>query len=384
MSGVPGPIRVVHMQKFSGISGSEGHLQQLLTTMDRARVAPSLVMLGGADDARERTFRTALETAGIPVHRFPILFDIDPALVGRLVRWFRRECPTIVHTHLLHADLHAGLAARLAGVPVLISTKHNDDRFRQREPVRTIERLLARRTDRVITISDALRSFYLRVSSADPSRVTTILYGYAPPGDPAPDAAEARRAAAVPDGAPLILAVGRLVDQKGHDILLRALPLMARHQPEPWLIIAGTGNRGRELARLAEDLGLSGRVRFPGHVDDIRGLMRAATVLAHPARWEGFGLVLLEAMANDLPIVATAVSAIPEVVASGETGLLVAPDDPVALAGALDRVLADGSLRAGLADRGRRRLADVFSPVRMAAEHVQVYEAALARAGAAR
>jgi glycosyltransferase involved in cell wall biosynthesis len=111
--------------------------------------------------------------------------------------------------------------------------------------------------------------------------------------------------------------------------------------------------------------------------------MQAATVLAHPARWEGFGLVLLEAMANGLPIVATAVSAIPEVVDDGRVGLLVPPEDPAALARAMDRFLADATLRSAHAERGRRRVADVFSPARMAAAHLDVYESALAaRAGA--
>ena len=105
--------------------------------------------------------------------------------------------------------------------------------------------------------------------------------------------------------------------------------------------------------------------------------MRAATVLAHPSRWEGFGLVLLEAMATHLTIVAAAVSAIPEVVEAETNGLLVPPDDVAALAGALDRVLSDPLLRDRLAEHGHRKLTERFSPYRMAKEHEDVYETAM-------
>ena len=102
--------------------------------------------------------------------------------------------------------------------------------------------------------------------------------------------------------------------------------------------------------------------------------MRAATILAHPARWEGFGLVLLEAMAARLPVVAAAVSAIPEVVEAECTGILVPPDNPAALARALDRVLDDAALRVRLAEAGYRRLTSRFAPERMVSAHERLYD----------
>ena len=125
-------ITVVHVQKFAGISGSESHLRQLLTTLDRSRITPVLLMLGDGSDPRERAYVDALRTAAVRVDRLPLGPHVDQALILRLWSWFHRERPDIVHTHLVHADLHAGIAARLARVPVLVSTKHNDDRFRLR------------------------------------------------------------------------------------------------------------------------------------------------------------------------------------------------------------------------------------------------------------
>jgi glycosyltransferase involved in cell wall biosynthesis len=375
VSALERPISVLHVQKFSGISGSEGHLLQLLTGLTGHRVVPALLMLGGRNDPSERAFVAALEAASVRVDRLPIGADFDPLLVARLTSWFRRERPTIVHTHLVHADVHAGLAARFARVPVLMSTKHNDDRFRRRWPIRAIEAALARHTTRVITISEALRTFYLAVASADPSRVTTIKYGYAPPPARTVDTAAVRRRLEVPADTPLILAVGRLVPQKGHDILIRALrKLPAAPLPAPHVVIAGEGPRRAALTTLARDLGVADRVHLLGQIDDVAGLMHAATLLAHPARWEGFGLVLLEAMAHRLPIVAAAASAIPEVVAADESGLLVPPDDDSALAAAIGRLLHDPRLGRRLADHGHRRLVECFAPERMVRDHLEVYE----------
>jgi glycosyltransferase involved in cell wall biosynthesis len=377
MSAPDRPLTVVHVQKFAGVAGSEGHLRQLPTTFDRARVEPRLLMLGHGADPRERDFVEALRAAAVRVDRLPIRLDIDPLLIARLWAWFRRERPDVVHTHLLHADVHAGPAARMAGVPVIISTKHNDDRFRRLALVGWMERALGSWTDRTITISDALRSFHLRQSGVDQSRVTTIHYGYDPLPAAAPDPGDARRELGLPEDVPVILAVGRLVEQKGHDVLLRAVPLMRRTPAEPHVAIVGEGDRRTALAALARDLGIATRVHLMGWRGDVPRLMRAATLLAHPARWEGFGLVLLEAMAARLPIVATAVSAIPEIVETDQSGVVVPPDDPPALAQALDRLLGDPPLCARLADRAHRRLTAQFSPVRMVRAHEELYDAAM-------
>jgi glycosyltransferase involved in cell wall biosynthesis len=379
MTGRTAPLTVVHVQKFAGIAGSEAHLRQLLTTFDRTRVVPILLMLGSGRDPRERAYIKALDAASVRVERLPLHFDFDPALIFRLRSWFRRERPDIVHTHLIHADIHAGIAARWAGVPVLVSTKHNDDRFRRAWPIRRAERLLSSWTDRTIAISDALRTFHVSMSGVDPSRVTTIHYGYAPGDDVSPsDPAGLRAELRLPPEAPIILTVGRLVDQKGHDVLLRALPLLAPGTTAAHVVIVGDGPRRPSLIRLAGDLGVAGRVRFLGWRDDVSRLMRAATVLAHPARWEGFGLVLLEAMAAHVPIVAAGVSAIPEIIESDVSGLLVPPDDPPALARALDAVLASEDLRHRLTAGGVQRLTERFGPAAMARSHEGVYEALVA------
>jgi glycosyltransferase involved in cell wall biosynthesis len=143
------------------------------------------------------------------------------------------------------------------------------------------------------------------------------------------------------------------------------------------LLILGDGPERDRLEQLGSELGLGGSLLLPGRAGDVTAWLKRAELLVHPARWEGFGLVLLEAMLAGLPVVACRVSAIPEVVADGESGLLVPPDDPEALAAALERVLADTSLARRLGEGGRERARTEFSVERMASATADVYRRAL-------
>jgi glycosyltransferase involved in cell wall biosynthesis len=137
----------------------------------------------------------------------------------------------------------------------------------------------------------------------------------------------------------------RIVPAKGHDTALRAL---ARLTDQPWTLLAGDhhGDLGPQMQALAQELGIAGRVRFLGLREDVPALMAASDVLLAPSRREALSLTLLEASACGLPIVATRVGGIGEVVEEGASGFLVAPDDPPALAAAIAPLLADAALRA--------------------------------------
>src|SRR5207253_8510070 len=176
----------------------------------------------------------------------------------------------------------------------------------------------------------------------------------------------------VPPDARVLLAVCRLEPQKGVDVAIRAL----RDVPGAHLVVLGEGPQRAELEQLAREVDVP--VYLPGRVPDVTAWLRRADVLVHPVRWEGFGLALLEAMLASLPVVATRVSSIPEIVVDGETGVLVPPDDPAALASALNRVLADPS---DYGERGRARARAEFSVARMTQRTLAVYETALRRTG---
>jgi glycosyltransferase involved in cell wall biosynthesis len=347
----------MHVHRIRGIGGSERHLLTLLPALAERGVEP--IFVGLDDPAWSATdFYGALE---VPAVRIVSPRDFDPLLLVRLARTLRAD---IVHTHLVHADVYGGLAARLRGTH-LVSTKHNDDPFRV-GPFRFVERGLSHLADRIVTITDALHRFTVERVGVPADKVETIHYGL----DSVPEAWGVNPPDDVPDRARVLLAVARLTDQKGVDVAIRALAALP---DDTVLVVLGEGPERAALVRLARELGLERRVLLRGRVPDVNAWFGRASLLVHPARWEGFGLAVLEAMLAGLPVVATNVSALPELVVDGETGFLVPPDDPAAIARAIEQALAQPELgQAGLA-RARAE----FSVARMSDRTKALYASLL-------
>ena len=347
-------MRVVHVHRMRGIGGSERHLLTLLPALAERGVDVRFVGLDDpAWDASD-----FYDTLSVPALRLRSGRDLDPLLLLRLLGALRAD---VVHTHLVHADLYAGIAAK-ARRSFLVSTKHNDDPFR-RGSFRHVERTLARVTDRIVTITDALREFTIAQVGIDARRIETIHYGL----DGLPAAWGINPPDPVPADARILLATARLTPQKGIDAAVRALPSLPA---DTVLVVLGEGPERERLEQLAGDLEVAPRLFLLGRVPDVAAWLRRATVFVHPARWEGFGLGVLEAMQAALPVVATRVSSLPELVVDGETGILVPVDDPAALASAIDRALG----LPALGEAGRRRAHEQFSVARMADRTLSLYE----------
>ena len=272
--------------------------------------------------------------------------------VARLRRFLCETRPHIVHTFLLTASLYGRLAAMLARVPIVIGTEVNI--YERKRPGHVLaERLLMPGTDRVVASAESVRQFYIRQVHADPAKVD-VIYN-------AVDWAqlqtttgreEMRRSLNLPAGAPVAVIVARLTEQKGHTYLFDALAhvpgLEALH-----LIVVGDGDLRERLVRQVETFGLSTRVHFVGARRDLGDLLNAADLFVLPSLWEGLPLSLVLAMGAGLPVVATRIPGLPEVVDDGRTGLLVPPGDAAALGAAMARIVADPAFGRGLAAAAR-------------------------------
>jgi glycosyltransferase involved in cell wall biosynthesis len=358
----------------TGVSGSERHLLALLPRLDRRRYHVSLLILTDRRRQHAEEYLARLAASGVDGTAVRIRGHVDPYCLWAMASHMRTGHYDLVHTHLIHADLYGALAARLAGVPHIVSTKHNDDAFRQNRLVRPVIGVGNRLCDRVIAISSHLAAFTARVEGVPKAQIRTIHYGV-PANGATPDATQrGRRALALPEGTPVVVCIGRLVAQKGHRHLVEAWRRVAAREPEARLFIVGDGPLRRRLEADIARRGLQGRIVLTGWRDDVPDFLDAADLYVHPSRWEGFGLALLEAMAAGKSVVASRVSAIPEIVADGQTGLLVPAEDSVALADAIVCLLGDRRMRGIMGEAGRRRAEQEFGVETMVRATQAVYE----------
>lgn len=372
---------VLHVCDKFGVAGSSIHGVSRLFSWwfpryDR-RFQVSLVGLKRPEPASR-----LLEEQGIPVRHLS-RGRFDPRILGDLVRVARERQARILHVHGYAAADYGRLAARRTGAALVLHEHFADPRM----PVYQgwADRLLARLTDRAIAVSESTRDFLVRQRHVPASRVRVIWNG-APLEEFAPRPAAERLAVradlGLRAGAPVVGAIGRLSEQKGHRYLLEALPAVAAARPDVRVLIVGDGDQEPVLRARARDLGLGEHVLFAGHRADVPGLLAALDVFCISSTYEGTPLALFEAMAAGKAIVSTAVDGCREVLQDGETGLLVPPRHPAALAAALLRVIQDDALRdrMGQAAREASRRYDIRTCVR---EMEALYDEVLAERGGA-
>jgi glycosyltransferase involved in cell wall biosynthesis len=374
-------LRVLHIIKAKGIAGAEGHLLTLLPGLRVRDVDARLIVLAEPGDPGAAEMVSAAQERDIPAQSEPIYRDLNPGLTARLRGRIASHRPDIVHTHLLHADLYGIPAAKLARTRAILTTRHNDAPFRERLPLRTSNSVIWRMADAGIAISEAVRRFSIEVEGAPPDKLHTIHYGLPLKGAKYEDRAGARDALRQEIGAtteaPVAGIVARLTEQKGISDALTAFARIADRLPEAHLVIAGDGPLYDQLAHETARLGIATRTHFLGWRRDTAPLFAAFDMMLMPSLWEGFGITVLEAMAQATPIIATRVSALPEIVIPGENGLLVPPRDPNALAEAMVLLFEDKPLRMHMGMLGEDRLEAHFDAERMIAETVALYEAVL-------
>ncbi len=364
--------KVLHVITDAGWGGAERHTLALTTALTHRGHDCQIAYLVG-----DGYLAAAFASRGVRTTNLRARSWLDPVALARLARLARRERFDLLHGHLFPGEVFATLAAlRLRGVP-LICTKHNDEAFLRKWHFRMLHRVISYRASRTIAISDHVRRFTVETGTAHPSRVLTIRYGYDAPAV-LPTREASRAALGTPAEAFLVGAAGRLAAQKGHRHLIEAIPALVPEIPNLQVVIVGEGPMRPVLERRARQLGVDRHVRFPGFHPDVQSFLCGLDVFVMPSLWEGFGLVLLEAMAAGQPIVASKVSAIPEVIEDGVTGLLVPPAEPSALAQAILTLWREPAFREKLGNAGRERLRERFSLDQMVDETERVYAEVLA------
>lgn len=338
----------------------------LVLSLNRDEWEPYVICL-----APRGHFADVLESANVPVKCLNAKgIRSLPRVFFLLTRELQRLRPALVQTFLFHANILGRIAARIAGIPVVVSglrvAEHRSLWYGR------IDRWTNSLVATNVCVSQGVADFSERITGLKRTKLCVI-----------PNAVDAERFAnaspadlttfGIPPGSRVLITVGRLDHQKGIDLLLSAISLMKPLEDDVHFLIVGDGEQAQTLRQQTIRDGLPARVHFIGRRDDVPSLLAASTALVLPSRWEGMPNVILEAMAAGLPVIATDVEGIAELVRDRVTGLIVPPENPVELASAICWLLTEPDFRSEAEKKSQNIAASNFTQQLVTNEYVNVY-----------
>ncbi|NQU44427.1 glycosyltransferase family 4 protein [bacterium] len=381
------PRRVSHLLHGIHFGGAEEVVVNLCGAFAAARYRGSVICLGKGEIMERR-----LGQKRIPWQVVPMKHKADLGIVSPLIAALRSQKADLIHTHTSRTNLVGRLASKVCGLPV-VTTVHTAVSRDVNDPRKSnhlnawIDRVTLKWSRAVMTVSNHNREELLR-QGGDPDRIVHVPNGVAV-HFPVPDEVQlsAIRREFLPGhhGKPVVGMLASMRPRKGPDVLLRAMPGVLAQFPDARLLMVGSGEFVESedyletLARLAKEIGVRDHVIFTGHRDDTLAMLSIMDVVVLPSIFgEGLPLTTLEAMALAKPIVTTNTEGNNEAVVHEETGLLVPPNDPEALADAICRVLAGKAWALSLGQKGRLRVREHFSIEKMAERYQGLYDRVIA------
>jgi L-malate glycosyltransferase len=319
-------------------------------------------------------FAPELEAAGVEVVALGKQPGRDLGLPRRMAEVLRARDIKVVHAHNSGPMFTGTWAGRLAGCKCILVTDHSR-KFPERRSVVATEYVLSRVLDEIVSVSDQNKRDLVEQMLWPASKISVIANGVEQV--PEIDAAQREQLCAefgLGSQTPVILAVARLEPQKNLAVMVEAARLLRQNGLAFRIILVGEGSERPKLEGLIAEYGLSENVTLAGWRLDTLSLYRIADVMALSSDWEGLPMSILEAMSAGLPVVSPAVGDVPKAVAPEQTGALVPPRDPAALAEQLARLIADAGLRQRLGEGGRKSWAEKFSVEHMARQYEALYE----------
>lgn len=362
--------RILHVMTRLPVGGVEHQLLSVIRHYDRARIEPLVCCLSDTG-----AIGREIEAAGVEVialnklahgFRWSIITELKGIIKARRIE--------IVRTHQYHANFYGRLAAIWADAPCIVASVHNQYTRDLKPHRRLFNNLLARRTDALVAVSDAVKTDIIKYDRIAPRKVVVIPNGVDTDATIAGDRTTARAMLGIPADAILIGAIGRLTGQKGHAHLLEAfstLPQTAR------LLLIGDGPLEGSLRARTAELKIADRVIFAGTRRDIPDMLAAMDIYAMPSLWEGLSNALIEAMAAARPMVASAIPSFINMLDHGRDALLVAPSDACALGQALHKLIADPALSRSMGEAARKKAVEQYGIGSTVERYTSLYESIL-------
>ena len=371
-------VKVLYVFAALPVGGAEEVLITEVEGLDKTRFDPLVCVLSEKGPVGER-----IENRGFPVvalhrmksHRF------DHRIIRDLYRLIKDQKVDVVHTHLYDGNKYGRLAGRLARVPGLISHYHNVY-ARRRIKYHLINRVLSTLNDRILAVSQAVKESVVRYDRISPEKIEVLYNGI----DPSRfrggfEHSDLRRKLGVRPEDFLIGVVARLEEQKGHIYLFRALRQLIPDFPQIKILVVGEGTLRPVLEAKVKEMGFSEQILFLGTRTDIPEILASLDLFILPSLWEGFGLALAEAMSMGIPVVATAIGGVDEVICSGHDGLLVPPGEVPSLVAAVREVILDPRKYREMGKRGKETVGNKFTRAHHLARLQDLYLEVLACKG---
>lgn len=368
--GLQKKLNVVQMTDITGRGGAEKALVDLALRLDRDRFNVTVVATRATGN-----YQPLLDAAGVRTLVLDRKSRWESYKMLELVRFMRRQPVHVLHTHLFGANTWGRVLGKLAGVPVIIAHEHWSSKANREV---WVDRLLYRLTDRILVPSEASKQLVMQMEGI-PARYLDVAYNGVDISQfkPGSDLLSVRQELGISPEEVVIGTVGRLsADKGGQDDLLWAVSELRKTHSAVRLLVVGDGPLRPELEKYASELGLpdSQAARFTGTRNDVARLLSAMDVFVLPSHKEALPIAVLEAMSVRLPVVATRVGGVPEVVEDGTTGLLVEPGDRSGMRDALSRLVSDRGMAGSMGAAGQARVRAGFTVEKMV-EHVEsLYE----------
>lgn len=366
-----GRIRVAHLIYSPAVGGSEVCAVEICSHLDRSLYDPLVLFMYSGDGPMP----AILAQRGIPAYGLKrtrvrrLLWPLLPALT------LRRLKIDLLHVHHLPLLVAILPALRLAGIGPVVFTEHAKFSISRSPELQQACQRLATKVECFTTVSEDLKSYFVNVLGI-PSDIINVIHNGVDTVKFSFRESSATLSSLLPSqfSGAILITVGRLTDAKDHALLLAAMEILKEGQVRPYLLIVGDGELRPFLEKEISRRRLSQFVSLVGNRSDIEQLLPRANAFVLSSKREGLPMALLEAMSAALPVIATSVGGVPEVVRNGFNGLLVPPEDPAALASAIDCICNDNTLAKSLGNNARKTIKEKFSLDKVAQSYSRIYQ----------
>lgn len=349
-------IKILFLTNDLGLGGVQRLVVEFANYFDKEKFE---VVVGTLFAGKDAFFYKDRLSSEVRFENFGFKSYLDLFSWFRFYRFLKKEKFGIVFTQLFLADFVGRIAAWFAGVPVIVAEIQNIIPDLPKKYI-FIDRILRRITDACISPTEAITKYAMEIVGFPREKIFEV------PTNAVDekrfkigvDRGKIKKSLGLPAASRIVINVGRLVEQKGQSVLIKAAKKILGKEPHAYFLIAGSGKLEKELQKEIDSLGIADHFKLLGDRKDIPELLMSSDVFAFPSIWEGQGLILFEAFFSKIPIVASDTGGIPDVIKNEETGLLVPPGNPDALADAILRVLSDKPLAEKMAKTAYERFQD--------------------------